>query len=107
MAFCEIIKKNRKSLLSTIDKDDIIVEILYSQNVLTERQYQIIKAEKVPLQATEKLLDFVQCSGLYGFIKFCNALDEEYSWLASELKNNAKKLGIDCDMQNNVDSGKY
>ena len=100
MKVCEVIKKHRKKIISTIDKDDIIVENLYSQNILNERQYQIIKSEKVPMQAAEKLLDFIQYSGVHGFVKLCEVLNEEYEWLASELLVEAERNGIDLNLPN-------
>ena len=90
----KLIKKHRKVLISTINGDEIIVEELYSQNIINERQYQQIKAEKVPIYSTEILLDALQHSEFNTFAKFCEILDSDYSWIANQLRSDAQMAGL-------------
>jgi len=94
-----IIKKHRKNLMFTIDGDQLVVEELYSRNIINERQYQQIKAVKVPIQSIEMLLDIIQHAGLNAFIKFCEVLDSDYSWLADHLRSDAQILGVNLKDQ--------
>ena len=97
MAVSQVFQKYRREIISSIDCDSVLIEILYSDEVINERQYQQIKAEAVPIQAAEKLLDFIQYAGLQAFLKFCLSLDIDYAWLADKLRHEAKETGLDVE----------
>ena len=98
----EVLRKNRKVLLSTINQDELVVESLYSDTILNERQYQEIKAEKVPIKAAELLLDFLHRGDCKVFMKFCEILDSDYPWLAELLRSDAQEIGLKLDDKSKI-----
>ena len=97
MSVEDVLRKHRKLLLHTIDEDKVLVETLYAENVLSERKYQEIKAEHLPIKAAEKLLNVIMHSGSVGLEKFCCALDDEHKWLAEKIRQDAEEAGVNVD----------
>uniref|UniRef100_H2ZA45 CARD domain-containing protein n=1 Tax=Ciona savignyi TaxID=51511 RepID=H2ZA45_CIOSA len=91
--------QNRKLLLSNLVYSDVILEELYSRGCLTERQYQVVKAQSIQLDKTQKILDVIQSTSFEGFLQFCEILSKDYPWLKEKLLQDAQELQKNKDQR--------
>ncbi|CAK8675952.1 unnamed protein product [Clavelina lepadiformis] len=97
MSIDNVILKHRRLLLENINSSGVLLETLYADNVITELQYQSIKYEKLPLKKTQLLLDFMKHKRITDFLKFCNALNEDYTWISNQLLCEVEATGVNSN----------
>ncbi|XP_044167659.1 caspase-2-like [Acropora millepora] len=71
----ELLIRNRKALMKDLDAWSVSI-YLYQEQILSEIDFQLIKAERIRLFQAEKVLDIIPQRGPDAFNAFCEALKE-------------------------------
>jgi len=85
--------KNRAYLLAHLEPKYIIEE-LYSNEVLNEREYQNVKSKTNDREQCVLILNYISVCEVSQFFKFCDILKEDYDWVQEKIVSDAKEAGI-------------
>lgn len=100
--------KHRKELLQSLDlSSTYILDALFGEGALTERQYDEIKSKLTCYDQNLTLLEFLTRSSSGSdrdFVVFCNALKESYEWLSERLLRDAAEAGVNLSTNTVEDS---
>lgn len=85
--------KYHSSLVDEI-RTDRVVPLLFVSHVLTQKEIDNIDIGRSWHERCEILLDVLHYKGERGFREFCNALEDTYPHLATQLRENKPQVEV-------------
>ncbi|XP_042601936.1 death domain-containing protein CRADD-like [Cyprinus carpio] len=80
-----LLRSQRLFLAEEILVDDMIIQYLYQEEILTESHLEEIRSESSNRKKTLKLLDVLPTRGSHAFHHFIQSLEKDFPWIKDKL----------------------
>uniref|UniRef100_A0A673KYE5 CASP2 and RIPK1 domain containing adaptor with death domain n=1 Tax=Sinocyclocheilus rhinocerous TaxID=307959 RepID=A0A673KYE5_9TELE len=81
----KLLRSQRLFLAEELLVDDMIIQYLYQEEILTERHLEEIQSESSNRKKTLKLLDILPTRGSRAFHHFIQSLEKDFPWIKDKL----------------------
>ncbi|KAF4114621.1 death domain-containing protein CRADD [Onychostoma macrolepis] len=81
----ELLRSQRLFLVEELLVDDMIIQYLYQEEILTESHLEEIQSESSNRKKTLKLLDILPTRGSRAFHHFIQSLEKDFPWIKDKL----------------------
>ncbi|XP_026065490.1 death domain-containing protein CRADD [Carassius auratus] len=80
-----LLRSQRLFLAEELLVDDMIIQYLYQEEILTESHLEEIRSESSNRKKTLKLLDILPTRGSHAFHRFIQSLEKDFPWIKDKL----------------------
>jgi len=81
----KLLRSQRIFLAEELLVDDMIIQYLYQEGILTESCLEEIESEPSNRKKTLKLLDILPTRGSHAFYHFTQSLEKDFPWIKDKL----------------------